>query len=84
MKTFPSGYGQNYEAPVRPVTHASLLRDGESPFRSQCPLCPRGLLLVARSKETFRLERLDRCIVCGQRVQYQDDEIDGEPFEEGS
>jgi len=64
-------------APVH-VRHEDLLRVSESPFRSWCPVCSKGILLVGRIGRW--LKRADRCTLCGQLVTYDDDEIAGEPF----
>lgn len=68
--------------PVR-VKHADLERwDPESAYKSKCPACEAGLLLVYRDRTTFRLARTDRCISCAQTVIYTDAEISGEAFSE--
>lgn len=70
----------NYDKPPRKLSHASLTRVGdESPFRSKCPVCPNGVLLVQRDQKSFALQNLDSCVVCGQRVIYTDKFINGEP-----
>ena len=73
-------YGQNLHKPAEHVLHADLRRASfESPFRSVCPVCERGLLLVARHPETFDLVDRDRCVRCGQLFIYEDAMIGGEP-----
>jgi hypothetical protein len=59
----------------RQVRHADLERFGDSVYKSQCPVCKEGLLLVRRDQETFQLLREDACSLCGQRFEYLD--IDG-------
>jgi hypothetical protein len=66
------------ESPVN-VRHEDLKRTGDSPFRSWCPVCDEGILLVGRIGKW--LKRADRCTLCGQLVIYRDVEIAGEPFE---
>lgn len=66
--------------PVR-VRHTELQRVNEtSPFRSWCPVCRQGILLVGRTG--LVLNRVDRCTMCGQLIIYEDDEIAGEPLEQ--
>ena len=63
------------------VSHAQLKRASEeSPFRSWCPVCEKGILLVSRDGERD-LSRVDRCMLCGQLIVYEDDEIAGVPLE---
>lgn len=65
------------------VVHAELERaDGDSAFRSVCPVCKTGLLLVRRDPKSFKLVRLDACIQCGQEFYYTDTAINGEEFTE--
>jgi len=54
------------------VNHSDLKRDNDSPFRSTCPVCEVGLLLVQRDTETLELLEQDRCILCGQLFIYCD------------
>jgi hypothetical protein len=66
-------YGQNLSNPVLEVQHAALKRwSEESMYKSVCPVCPDGLLLVGRELKTFCLSELDRCVVCGQLIRYLD------------
>lgn len=71
---------QNLEAEPVKVLHAKL-----QPYLStsarECPVCNDGLLLLHRDKKTFKMQRRDRCTVCGQLVIYQDDEVRGETLE---
>jgi len=41
-------------------------------YKSECPVCYSGMLLVCRNKETFELEARDRCLFCGQMFVYTD------------
>lgn len=68
-----------YREPVA-VAHASLERAHGRPFRSKCPVCELGLLLVGRNQETLALRREDRCTRCAQAFRYTDREILGEGF----
>jgi hypothetical protein len=61
-----------HEEPIT-VAHADLERaTDESIFRSVCPVCKEGLLMVGRDQETFKLVAEDNCILCGQKVVYSD------------
>ncbi len=72
-------YGQNRDKDPLHVRHSELKRfSGLSPFRSECPVCKSGVLLVGREKGTLNLLRYDNCISCGQRVVYVDRDIAGE------
>ena len=63
----------NMEAAVQEVKHADLQRySDESTFKSKCPVCPDGILLIYRAKDNGRLREYDRCISCGQAVRYLD------------
>jgi hypothetical protein len=62
----------NIEKPVLRVAHASLTRSDISVFRSWCPVCKEGVLLVTRDPRTLRLAAQDNCVLCGQRVEYTD------------
>lgn len=64
--------GWNKNEPVREVRHADLTRVGDSAYRSECPACDEGILLVAREPNTFVLMELDHCIICAQRFRYTD------------
>lgn len=44
----------------------------ESMYRSVCPVCIQGILLIRRNWQTGKLEKEDRCILCGQAVIYID------------
>jgi hypothetical protein len=68
----------NKDAEPLTVVHADLERaGGGSPFRSKCPKCPSGLLLIMRDR-AGTLVREDACVACAQRVVYLDETINGE------
>ena len=70
---------ENLEKPIVQVRHADLKRMNDtSPFRSWCPTCDQGVMLVQR--DGVKLLRIDHCTMCGQRFVYTDDEIDGVPL----
>ena len=54
------------------VNHAGLERIDESVYRSVCPVCKEGLLLVRRDDETFEILEKDHCVLCGQQFIYND------------
>lgn len=61
-----------YKVPIK-IMHSELERaDDNSIFRSECPVCNVGILLVTRDKVTFKLIAEDLCILCGQHVVYTD------------
>ena len=62
----------NIEKPTLVVSHSKLKRSGESLYKSKCPACENGVLLMRRNLDTLRLEKEDRCISCGQAVLYDD------------
>ena len=64
----------NLHAPVLQVKHRELERVGDSLFRSRCPVCKQGFLLVYRDQGSFELLLEDRCMLCGQSVFYTDRE----------
>lgn len=64
--------GLNINESPKFVRHSKLQRISDSPFRSQCPVCELGVLLVHRDQETFQLRKQDCCILCGQQYIYED------------
>lgn len=55
------------------IKHAELERASDSSlFRSKCPVCKEGLLLVQRDQVTLKLVEYDNCILCGQLFRYED------------
>jgi thiol-disulfide isomerase/thioredoxin len=78
-----STVGANSKAAPVLVSHLDLERvSNDSLFRSWCPSCKKGMLLVQRDQGTFRLINVDRCTLCGQTVIYTDKIIGGEPVED--
>ena len=64
---------KNIDKPFINLCHKNLKRcTDESPFRSHCPFCEKGVLLVARDQGTLKLLPDDVCLSCGQRVHYID------------
>jgi hypothetical protein len=68
----PDGVGDNINRPRAKVYHATLKRVGDSMYKSVCPFCADGVLLMHRDKETMALSPIDRCIKCAQEVEYLD------------
>lgn len=64
--------GMNSDKPILDVEHKKLIRVGVSPYRSDCPVCKKGILPVTRHSKTYKLLEFDRCLLCGQRVRYTD------------
>ena len=63
----------NLHAPMMDVRHGDLKRfSDDSPHKSDCPVCPGGVLLMQRDRRTHELIDVDRCIGCGQAVRYTD------------
>lgn len=62
------------------ISHAELERWDDGPYKSKCPACEEGILLIHRDEKSFTLERQDRCISCGQKFYYTDAEVNGEAF----
>ena len=52
-----------------PRDYASGVLSG---YKSECPVCGKGLLLVGRDQTTLHLQRQDRCVNCGQVFLYED------------
>ena len=66
-------YLKNHNLPPIEVRHKNLKRISEdSEFKSECPFCKTGLLLVSRNMNDFSLETEDGCTFCGKRVKYID------------
>lgn len=73
MKTFtPNEIKRNYAMPPIEVKHSDLKRFGDSLYKSECPKCKDGLLLVGRNSKTLKLEARDVCVNCGRRFIYAD------------
>jgi hypothetical protein len=65
-------YGDNIGKPPLKVHHSDLERFSDSPYKSKCPVCKKGALLIRRHPKTFELIELDICIACGQSFIYLD------------
>lgn len=67
----PMGNLNINKEPVK-VRHSHLKRvDKSSLYKSECPVCNEGVLLVHRDDD-MNLSENDICILCGQRVVYTD------------
>jgi len=75
MKRMDELVGSNANAPLVFVRHGELDRTDGSKYRSTCPKCKLGTLLVQRDSITTDILRKDRCLLCGQRVIYTDESI---------
>jgi hypothetical protein len=64
--------GRNMSQPIKDVMHSELERVGDSLYKSECPECKIGILLVNRDQRTFELLEYDRCVLCGQAYRYLD------------
>jgi len=63
--------GRNIDSPVIEVEHASLTRaSNESLYRSFCPVCKEGILLLRRDSTSIKLMRDDYCTLCAQHIRY--------------
>ena len=73
MKEFnPNELMQNHLKEPLHVTHSKLQRADASHYRSICPECREGVLLVGRDPKTFELVAEDGCILCTRRFVYDD------------
>lgn len=66
------------KAPIE-VYHCRLTRSGEGPYKSCCPCCPHGMLLIYRGQD-YKLRREDRCVCCAQAFRYLDEGVNDEKF----
>jgi hypothetical protein len=63
----------NIKKPPIQVFHKNLMRLSEtSYYKSVCPVCEKGTLLVERDLNTLILQEYDYCNSCGQHFQYMD------------
>jgi len=63
--------GTNIGKPVVEVCWKDLTRVGGSRYRSECPVCEFGTLLIKRDEDhEYRLCRDDNCVLCGQLIRY--------------
>jgi hypothetical protein len=59
--------------PVLRVKHKELRRfSAMSEYKSTCPKCLDGILMMQRDINTYELLSKDRCILCGQEFEYTD------------
>lgn len=72
-----SEVGKNINNPPRRVRWKELERASDSAFRSTCPACNSGVLLVRRCLCFEHFSCFDRCTECGQVFIYEDEEILG-------
>jgi hypothetical protein len=63
---------KNINSPLRNVYHSCLKRADNSRYRSLCPVCQKGTLLMGRDPASMILEEYDRCLLCGQQFRYID------------
>jgi len=65
---------KNIKKPIKKVKHQDLTRFNpeNSIFKSICPVCKKGILLVGRDQMTFDILTNDVCVLCGQRFIYID------------
>lgn len=62
---------ENLKNPIKKINFYDLTHFGGS-FKSECPECGEGLLLVARDLESGELLPQDRCTLCAQAFEYAD------------
>jgi len=64
---------QNLRNPIVRTKWAELTTaDIDTIYKSICPVCSVGMLLVGRDQQTMELTEHDRCLFCGQTFQYTD------------
>lgn len=54
------------------IRHQDLKRADDSLFRSHCPSCLEGVLLMIRDQISFKIQPYDNCLRCGRRFIYTD------------
>lgn len=54
------------------IYHRALCSVGDSLYKKECPFCGQGVFLVGRNRDTAKLEKFDRCISCGMKVEWLD------------
>lgn len=62
---------KNIKAPTIQVAYYELEKLGEG-FAVTCPACKSGTLMGRRNEQTHEINEYDRCLLCGQVVQYLD------------
>ena len=64
---------ENYAKPPLKIKHSEIERtNSDTTYRSKCPECKTGALLMKRNQETLELLPDDVCVVCGRRFIYTD------------
>ncbi len=75
----------NIEAEPLRVSHTTLTRSNpDTLYRSICPACNEGRLLVYRDPQTHDLLNVDLCTHCMQTIVYTDTEINGEKLKDAT
>lgn len=69
---FISTFKKNFALEPLKVEHKNLKRFSDSIFKSECPNCNDGLLLVGRNIDDMTLQINDTCTDCGRRFIYTD------------
>jgi DNA-directed RNA polymerase subunit RPC12/RpoP len=64
-------YGGNFQNTPIKIKHAELKRMHNSKYKSECPACEKGILLMMRNKDST-LSSKDNCTACGQPFIYTD------------
>lgn len=67
-----SNFQKNWKLEPLRVRHQDLERVDDSEFRSRCPHCKEGTLMVERNPKNFWLRNQDYCLSCGRRYFYTD------------
>ncbi len=71
-----AGVGSNAKRSPISVRHSNLKRvSDESDYKSHCPECKKGVLVVRRHPKTFRIQEVDFCFLCGQQFIYEDIDV---------
>jgi predicted RNA-binding Zn-ribbon protein involved in translation (DUF1610 family) len=63
---------ENFDEPVIEVNHKDLERYDDSMYKSVCPKCNNGILLIYREHASLKLLANDVCVSCGQHFKYLD------------
>lgn len=61
----------NIVKPAQIIKHSELMRVADSEYRSLCPECGTGLLMMRRNDD-MSLSQWDNCLSCGCKFQYID------------
>jgi hypothetical protein len=62
----------NVKSPIMEINYKDLQPCENEQWKKVCPKCKVGLLLIERDLETFKLQQMDTCILCGQHVKFLD------------